>query len=68
MRRDAYMDVGNYDPKDGGDTRPWMVEGRTMQEQLSRTTTGSVIESNAWTTPWMELVESSLDPYMDVGY
>ena len=28
------MDVGNYDPKDGGDTRPWMVEGRTMHDSM----------------------------------
>jgi hypothetical protein len=31
-RADAYMDVGG--------TRPWMVEGRTMQELLSRVTQG----------------------------
>ncbi len=29
---------------DVGGTRPWMVEGRTMQELLSRVTQGAVTE------------------------
>ena len=30
---------------DVGCTRPWKVEGRTMQE--------AIVESNAWTLTWM---------------
>ena len=33
---------------DVGGTRPGMVEGRTMQEQLSRITSGTVIESTVF--------------------
>jgi len=30
---------------DAGGTSPWMGEGRTMQEQLSRATQGAVAEA-----------------------
>jgi len=40
-----YMDVGG--------TSPWTGEGRTMQEQLSRITSGTVIE----TTVVLQIVE-----------
>ena len=30
--------------RDGGGTSPWMGEGRTMQEQLSRTASGTAVE------------------------
>jgi len=33
------------DYRDVGGTSPWMGEGRTMQEQLSRATQGAVAES-----------------------
>ena len=33
------------DYRDVGGTSPWMGEGRTMQEQLSRATKGAVAES-----------------------
>jgi hypothetical protein len=40
-----YSRVGwGDDCMDAGGTRPWTVEGRTMQEQLSRATHGAVAE------------------------
>ena len=36
----------NY--RDVGGTSPWTGEGRTMQEQLSRITSGTVIESTVF--------------------
>jgi len=50
-----------HDCMDVGGTSPWTGEGRTMQEQLSRITSGTVIEStvfsniriNWYLTPFM---------------
>jgi len=47
-----------YDHKEVGGTRPWMVEGRTMQEQLSRVAPGAATENYVRnTTPGKEELE-----------
>ncbi len=35
---------GHDDSRDGGGTRPWMVEGRATQEQLPRAASGTAAE------------------------
>jgi len=42
LRVNAYMVVGNYDHKDVGGTRSWMIESRTMQE--------AIVESCPWSS------------------
>jgi hypothetical protein len=46
---------------DAGATRPWMVEGRTMQELLSRVTQEQFTELATWHPPFVRRFPHGLE-------